>query len=96
LHEHFGKTAASDFGPFKLKSLRDWMITRGWCRTLVNRRGERIKSCFKWATSEEMSRVETYQARKPFLTRGEGAPWPEKASRLRPLILPWSMQRFQP
>lgn len=50
----YGTTPARAFGPLALKAVRDWMVGRGLCRTLVNRRVGRIKHVFKWAASEEL------------------------------------------
>ncbi|WP_143393459.1 tyrosine-type recombinase/integrase [Fimbriiglobus ruber] len=38
------------------------MIRNGWCRTLINRRIDRVKRAFKWATAEELVPVSVYQA----------------------------------
>ena len=54
LRELYGSTPAADFGPLKLKALRDDMIRRGWCRTLVNARIRRVKLCFKWGVGSEL------------------------------------------
>jgi integrase len=51
------------------------MIERGWCRTLINRRVERVKRVFRWATAEELVPVGVYQALRamPGLQRGRTA-----------------------
>ena len=54
LRGHYGRTAAADFGPLKLKALREAMIGKGWCRGSVNGRVGRIKRCFKWAVENEL------------------------------------------
>jgi hypothetical protein len=48
------------------------MVTLGWCRTLINRRIDRVKRAFKWATSEELVPGSVYQALQtlPGLRRG--------------------------
>jgi integrase len=50
----FGRTRAVDFGPLKLKQVRDEMISLGWCRRGINQQIGRIKRMFKWATENEI------------------------------------------
>jgi integrase len=54
LRELFGLSPAEDFGPVALDTLRDHMIGKGWSRTLINRRVERVKRVFKWATRKQL------------------------------------------
>lgn len=49
-----GRSRAVDFGPRKLKVVRDEMIERRWSRPHINRQIGRIKRMFKWATENEM------------------------------------------
>src|SRR5262245_61598558 len=49
-----GDTPAAEFGPLKLKAVREQMIERGLCRRVVNQRIGIIKRAFRWATSEEL------------------------------------------
>lgn len=58
----YGHTPAKDFGPRALATARDVMVKKGWCRTLVNHRINRVKRAFKWATSEELVPVTVYQS----------------------------------
>jgi integrase len=48
------------------------MIDNGWCRTLINRRMERVRRAFRWATAEELVPVTVYEALKtlPGLQKG--------------------------
>lgn len=62
LHRLYGATPAVEFGPRALAAVREAMVGAGWCRTLVNRRMDRIKRAFKWATSQELIPVTTYEA----------------------------------
>ncbi len=50
----YGKTAAVDFGPLRLKACRESMIDAGRCRTNINRNVTRIRGVFKWAVENEM------------------------------------------
>jgi integrase len=54
LRESHGDTPAATFGPKALAAVRTHMIALGWCRPLVNKRIDRIKRAFKWATAEEL------------------------------------------
>lgn len=50
----YGRTLAADFGPLKLRALRDEMIRLGWSRSTVNRQTNRVRAVFKWAAGREM------------------------------------------
>jgi integrase len=78
----YGKLPATDFGPLKLKAVRELMVS-GYehpsygeqaplCRRVVNARVRRIGRCFKWAVGEELLAVEIYHALKavPGLKKG--------------------------
>src|SRR5262249_36585494 len=68
----FGTTAAEDFGPLRLKAVRDLMA---WgyvhpaygeqaplCRSLVNKRVRRVVHVFRFGVSEELVPESTWQA----------------------------------
>jgi integrase len=59
LHGHI---PAKEFGPLALKAVRQRMMDLGWCRPVVNKRVGRVKRVFKWAASEELVPVATYQS----------------------------------
>ena len=50
----FGDTPAADFGPKRLKTVRDEMVRAGLCRNEVNKRVGRVKRMFRWGVSEEL------------------------------------------
>ncbi|HEY8747121.1 MAG TPA: tyrosine-type recombinase/integrase [Tepidisphaeraceae bacterium] len=65
----YGRLPAADFGPLKLRALREEMIkprkekdsttgiektAAGWSRTYANRQTSRLRHVFKWAAAEEM------------------------------------------
>jgi integrase len=54
LRRLYGTTPAGDFGPKKLKAVRQQMIEDGLCRRVINSRVGRIKRMFKWAVAEEL------------------------------------------
>ena len=59
--ELYGLTPAAEFGPLALKALRQAMVTKRWCRGLVNQRVNRVRRAFKWAAGEELIPFEVYQ-----------------------------------
>ncbi len=55
LRKLYGRTLAAEFGPLRLKAVRQHMIdVQGICRTEINKRIGRIKRAFNWAVSEEL------------------------------------------
>jgi integrase len=58
----YGHTVAAEFGPLALKTVRQAMIDDNLARKLVNARIGRVKRAFKWAASEELIPVATFQA----------------------------------
>ncbi len=61
VNEFYGDLIANDFGPLKLKTVRQHMIDRNLCRTEINKRVGRIKRVFKWAVSEELVAPSVYE-----------------------------------
>lgn len=72
LRELYGCTHAVDFGPRALKTVRQEMVARGWCRTNINKMVGRIKRMFRWAAEQEMLPGSIYQNLRtvPGLKRG--------------------------
>jgi integrase len=64
LSEIYGGERAAEFGPLKLKAVRQSMIRKGHARTTVNNRIRRIIQIFKWATSEELVPPSVHQGLK--------------------------------
>ncbi|MHC4999104.1 MAG: tyrosine-type recombinase/integrase [Planctomycetota bacterium] len=50
----FPALAVDEFGPLRLKTVREAMIDKNWCRTQINRRVGVIRRMFKWAVSEQI------------------------------------------
>lgn len=61
LRASYGATPARDFGPLKLKALRQGMIDAGYCRREINKRIGRIVRAFRWAAGEELVLPSVYQ-----------------------------------
>jgi integrase len=54
MRELYGGTAASEFGPKRLKVVRHHMVEKGLSRAVINHRIGRVKRMFKWAVAEEL------------------------------------------
>ncbi len=62
MRELYAETLAVEFGPRALAAVRQRMVELGWCRSLVNHQIDRIRRAMKWAASEELIPVTTYEA----------------------------------
>jgi len=49
-----GEERAEEFGPRKLRALREAFIRAGWSRKVINQRVNRLRHLFKWAVSHEL------------------------------------------
>jgi integrase len=54
LRRLYGDTVAREFGPVRLKAVRQAMVDSDLCRNEVNKRTGKIVRAFKWAVSEEL------------------------------------------
>lgn len=70
LRQFYGSEPAADFGPQKLRLLRERMILGDsdevpprapWCRRYINHQIKRIRRMFKWAVAHEKVPVDVYQ-----------------------------------
>ncbi len=62
LNSYAGSIPATDFGPLKLKAFRQTLIDAGQSRNYINQIVGQVKRIFKWASSEELVDVSTYQS----------------------------------
>jgi len=62
LRETYGLTPAADFGPIKLKAIRQTLIDAGHSRPYINKLVPIIPRMFKWAASEEIVPGGVYHA----------------------------------
>ena len=60
--KEFGRTKVADFGPAKLKKVRQTMIEAGIVRTSINRNVGRIRRLFKWGAENELVPVNVHVA----------------------------------
>jgi integrase len=61
----YGRSRIADFGPLKLKRVRDAMVEAGWCRKHVNQQVGRVKRMFRWATENELIPPSVYHGLQP-------------------------------
>lgn len=70
LRQYHGSEAAEDFGPKKLRALREAMIAGDdmcdpprprWSRGYINQQMQRLRRMFRWAASQEMIPASVYQ-----------------------------------
>ncbi|VTR97901.1 catalytic phage domain protein : Integrase, catalytic core, phage domain protein OS=Rhodopirellula sallentina SM41 GN=RSSM_06627 PE=4 SV=1: Phage_integrase [Gemmata massiliana] len=87
VHKLYGHTPAAEFGPRALAAARQQMISADWCRTLINRRVERIKRAFKWAASQELVPVTMYDALRTLQGLQKGRTTAREAEPVKPVDL---------
>lgn len=56
----YSNTAAAEFGPLRLKAVRETMIAAGNVRSNINRHVTRIRGVFKWAVENELIPASVY------------------------------------
>lgn len=56
----YGSTPAREFGPLKLKAVRQMLVGSDLSRKYINEQVSRVKSMFKWAASQELISAEVY------------------------------------
>jgi len=54
LRELFGETPAADFGPLRLRTVRQAMVDKGWSRWFTNKEVKRLRHIFIWGVSWEV------------------------------------------
>jgi integrase len=52
--EMFGATLADEFGPLKLRLVRDAMVAKGWSRSFTNKQVKRLRMIMRWGVSWEL------------------------------------------
>lgn len=62
LRRLYGDTPAKEFGPLRLRAVREEMLKADLCRTTINARVHRIRRAFRWAASMELIPVSVVQS----------------------------------
>ncbi len=83
--ELYGRESATKFGPLALKTVRQAMIEKGWCRTQINKQVDRVKRVFKWAVSEEMLPGSVYEALRTVTGLRKGRSTARESSPVQPV-----------
>ena len=96
LRQMFGSTPAGDFGPNRLRLIRDQMIVgdenadpprNPWARRTVNHNVHRLVAIFKWAASHEMVPASVYERLKTVAALRRGATAARETEQVRPVSL---------
>ncbi len=82
LRAMYGETPADEFGPLRLRSVREAMVEKGWSRKFINKQIGRVRLIFRLGVSWEMVRgiVVTELKTVPALIEGETSA-PERLAR---------------
>ncbi|QEG35254.1 tyrosine-type recombinase/integrase [Bythopirellula goksoeyrii] len=83
--ELYGREQASKFGPLALKTVRQAMIEKDWCRSQVNKQVDRVKRVFKWAVSEEMIPGSVFEALRTVTGLRKGRSQAKESSPVKPV-----------
>lgn len=80
----FGETFANDFGPLRLRTVRDAMLESGWSIGFVNRQIKRLRLMLKWGVSFELVSPAVVEGLRTVSSLSD----PEAGSRARRAIPP--------
>lgn len=58
----YGTTAVKDFGPLRLKTVREAMVQADLARSVINERVNRIRRVFRWGVENQLVRSEVLRA----------------------------------
>jgi integrase len=87
LKTFYGRESAEDFGPLKLKAIRELWITKGHKRKTINDQCGRIKRVFRWAVSEELVSASCYQALASVAGLSAGRTSAKESSPVKPVAV---------
>ncbi len=84
LRQLYGDTPADEFGPLKLRAVREAMIVAGWSRNTINGQVKRVVRLFRWGAENELlpATIVTALDTLPGLRQGKSE------AKERPRILP--------
>jgi integrase len=68
----FGNEPVADFGPVKLKAVRDAMVAHGYCRGTVNKLVSLLRSIVRWGVAEELVAPTTLEGLRSVAALGKG------------------------
>src|SRR5205814_939036 len=82
--ELYGRIRAEEFGPLKLKAIREEMIKKDWSRLTINGRIHRIRKMFSWAVENELLSAEKLEALRAVQGLKRGRSSAREAKPVRP------------
>jgi len=82
-----GREKVSQFGPRKLKTVRDEMIRLDWARTGINAAVRRITRMLRWAVENELADANVYQACKAVTGLRRGRSEARESEPIKPVPL---------
>jgi integrase len=85
VRELYGTSRATAFGPLALRAVRQHMIAAGLCRTSINHHIERVKRVFRWAASEEMVPIGSYESLRTLAGLRKGRTEAAEAEPVKPV-----------
>jgi integrase len=80
----YGEIPAAEFGPKRLKHVREEMIRLGWSRRYINQSVHRVRGMFRWGVSEELLPAPVFEALRSVRGLAKG----RTAARERPPVEP--------
>jgi integrase len=104
LRRSYGSTPAADFGPKKLRLLRDAMIRgegksrrspRPWSRKYINAQIKQLRHMFKWAASHELVPASVHQALCTIEPLRRGRTAAHENPRVEP-VPDWLLEKVRP
>src|ERR1051326_4547346 len=85
LQQLYGDTSVKDFGPIRLKAVREKMVALGWARRYVNVQIGRIRRMFRWGVEQEMVKPEILQALEAVAGLKKGKTTARETDRVKPV-----------
>lgn len=82
-----GREKVSQFGPRRLKAVRDEMIRLDWARTGINAAVRRITRMLRWAVENELADANVYQACKAVTGLRKGRSEARESAPIKPVPL---------
>lgn len=76
---------ADEFGPLKLKKVRELMVEQGWARPTINKQVGRLKRVFKWAVENELVQAEVFSRLQPVAGLKRGRTTAHETEPIRPV-----------
>jgi len=87
LNQLYGDTQADEFGPLKLKAVREHLVKQGLCRTETNKRIGWLKRVFKWAVSEELISPSVHEALRTVTGLKFGCTSARESEPVKPVVI---------